>query len=155
MVQPNQEALEILQEKWEALDRIRRGLLFTESRLKWPIPNTDSCDPETLEKLSAFTERFAKLQDVLAGAMRHAIILQGENPLTFADVLAVMEKLEIVEDQQIWIGIRLLRNKAAHEYTIDGEFQAEYFNTLHSQLPALLEMTGKFLAWSLSKAKPL
>jgi len=73
MVQPNQEAFEILQEKRVALDRIRRGLLFTESRLHWPIPNTESCDQGTLEKLSAFTERFAKLQDVLAGAMRHPI----------------------------------------------------------------------------------
>ncbi|HCM25610.1 MAG: hypothetical protein A2Z99_14345 [Treponema sp. GWB1_62_6] len=154
MVQPNQEALEILHEKREALDRLRQGLLFTESRLMWPMTNTESCDAETLEKLSAFTERFAKLQDVLAGAMRHSIILQGENPLTFTDVLAVMEKLGIVEDQQEWINIRLLRNKAAHDYTTDGERQAEYFNTLHAQLPALLGMTEKFLAWSSVKTDP-
>ncbi len=153
MAQPNQEAFEILHEKHTALDRLRQALIFTESRLLWPIPNTESCDAETLEKLSAFTERFAKLQDVLAGAMRHSVILQGENPLTFTDVLAVMEKLEIVEDQQEWINMRLLRNKAAHEYTTDGDRQAEYFNTLHSQLPALLDMTGKFLTWSLLKAK--
>ncbi len=148
MMPSTKEALEILGEKREALSRLRQGLLYTESRLPWPITNTQSCDAEILERLSAFSERFAKMQDVLAGAMRHALLLQGDNPLTFADVLATMEKLRIVEDQQEWINIRLLRNKAAHDYTIDGDHQAEYFNSLHAQLPVLLGMTERFLDWS-------
>lgn len=148
MLQSEQEALEILREKREALNRLRLGLLFTESRLTWPIPNTQTCDAETLEKLSAFSERFAKIQDVLASAMRHSLLLKGENPLTFADVLMLMEKLEIIDDQQEWINIRLLRNIAAHDYTTDGDLQAEYFNTLHEQLTILLGMTDRFLAWS-------
>lgn len=151
MLQPNQEALEILHEKLEALNRLRQGLLFTESRLPWPISNTQGYNAETLEKLSAFSERFAKMQDVLAGAMRHALLLKGENPITFADVLTLMEKLAVIEDQQEWINIRLLRNKAAHDYTTDGDLQAEYFNTLHAQLSTLLGMTDRFLSWSSQK----
>ncbi len=147
MKQSNQEAREILIEKCAALRRLRQGLLFTESRLSWPVPNTQNCDAETMERLSAFSERFAKMQDVLASSMRHALLLRGENILTFSDALAIMEKLGIVADQQEWITIRLLRNKAAHDYTTDGNTQAEYFNTLHGQLPLLLGMTDRFLAW--------
>lgn len=112
------------------------------------MPNTQECDSETLERLSAFTERFAKLQDILAGAMRHALLLRGENLITFGDVLSVMEKLAIVDDQQEWIQIRLLRNKAAHDYTTNGEQQAEYFNTLHCHLTSLIQITDRFLAWA-------
>ena len=134
---PNQEAQEILAEKLEALRRLRQGLLFTDSRLNWPVANTQECDSETLERLSAFTERFAKLQDILAGAMRHALLLRGENLITFGDVLSVMEKLAIVDDQQEWIQIRLLRNKAAHDYTTNGE-----------HLASLIQITDRFLAWA-------
>jgi len=153
MMPSTKEALEILGEKHEALSRLRQGLLYTESRIPWPITNTQSCNAEILERLSAFSERFAKMQDVLASAMRHALLLQGENLLTFTDVLAIMEKLGIIEDQQEWINIRLLRNKAAHDYSIDGDHQSEYFNSLHAQLPALLGMTERFLAWSLTKVR--
>jgi len=151
MKPPKVEATLILAEKIQSIQRLVSGLQFTASRLEWPTTDTTQYTPEALERLSAFTERFSKLQDVLASAMRHSVILRGENPQTFSDVLAIMEKVCVVNDQQDWINMRLLRNKAAHDYSNDGTQQAEYFNTLHESMETLLAISHSFVTWCNSK----
>ncbi|MCX8049566.1 MAG: hypothetical protein N3A55_07880 [Methylohalobius sp.] len=102
-------------------------------------------DEALFEALAAFNERFAKLQDVLGAAMRHAFLLHGENPENFLKVLAWYEKQGVVDSIETWQILRTIRNLAAHEYEIDYEKIAEHFNALHEALPVLYRIAARFL----------
>jgi len=64
-------------------------------KLSWPLQAKviEGCnrDIATFESMSAMNERFAKLQDTLASAMRHAALLSGEPVDSFLTVLSFYE----------------------------------------------------------------
>jgi hypothetical protein len=99
---------------------------------------------EVFEPLAALNERFSKLQDTLAAAMRHAALLMGEQPRSFLGVLVFFEKLGVVESTETWQRSRLIRNMAAHHYETSYDLIAEHFNAL-AELSDMLLMTTKRL----------
>lgn len=104
-------------------------------------------DAAFFETLAAINERFAKLQDVLASAFRHATLLAGEKTNTFLEVLAFFEKLGVVSSSHEWQRIRILRNLAAHDYETDYASVAAHFNSLVTAEPVLVTTAGRFVAW--------
>jgi hypothetical protein len=136
----------------EGLEAIQRNAYFldaTARELNWPIEGSildaRRKDIRLFTDLAAFNERFGKLQDSLGHAMRHAALLAGEPVDRFLKVLAFYEKAGVLDDIATWQAVRLARNQAAHEYTVDDGATATHFNALHELLPGLLRTAVRFL----------
>lgn len=136
------------------LEAIQRCVYFLDaasSPLAWPL------NPEALERqkkskelfgtLAAINERFAKLQDTLGAAMRHAMGLLSEPSETFLKVLAFYEKVGVIESATAWQTCRSARNLAAHNYETDYGAIAEYFNTLFEMQPTLFHASREFVSY--------
>ena len=123
----------------EATQRCAYFLHASGSKVAWPLNGVtlrQRCkDVALFESLAAFNERFAKLQDTLGAAMRHGALLMSEASAPFLKVLALFEKLEVIESveaRQLW---RTARNLAAHDYETDYALNAEHSNELQALLP--------------------
>ncbi len=85
----------------EAVQRCAHFLHASSSKVTWPLGGNDlkkrQKDLALFEALAAFNERFAKLQDTLGAAMRHSALLMSETNTPFLKVLALFEKLGVVE----------------------------------------------------------
>ena len=128
------------------LEAIQRCVFFlheSESKHAWPLTGAQLVirkkDVALFESLAAINERFAKLQDTLAAAMRHSALLMGEPTDSFLRVLAHFEKLGVIDSTSDWQRSRAARNLAAHDYETDYDDIAEHFNALH-------ELTGMLYA---------
>ncbi len=135
----------------ELLTDIERCVFFLEgsrSRISWPLTGDElaqrSKDLDLFTNLSAINERFAKLQDTLGTAMRHAALLAGEPTDNFLRVLAFFEKVRVFESVRDWQAIRALRNLAAHEYGTNYAKTADHFNAVNSSIPTLYRMSTNF-----------
>ncbi|MFN3884013.1 MAG: hypothetical protein ACK4Q4_04550 [Rhodocyclaceae bacterium] len=121
----------------------------SDAKLPWPLTSAvlrnERRNEAFFETLSAFNERFAKLQDLLAATMRHTALLLAEPADEFLKVLAYFEKRGVIDSAERWQLLRLARNQAAHEYDIDSEALAEHFNLLHELTAELLIATLRLM----------
>ena len=101
-------------------------------------------DLDVFANLSAANERFAKLQDTLGSAMRHAALLAGERTDTFLRILAFYEKVGVINSLETWQEIRSFRNSSAHDYETDYAAISDHFNTLRALTSGLFAAAGKF-----------
>ena len=138
----------------EMLVAVERCVYFLDgscARLSWPLSGDELAkrnkDVELFMALSAVNERFAKLQDTLGAAMRHAALLAGEPSDTFLRVLSHFEKVGVLSSIADWQEMRALRNLAAHEYGIDYNGTAEHFNMLHELSSRLYRVAGLFASY--------
>ncbi|MBN2679715.1 MAG: hypothetical protein JXR24_05750 [Acidithiobacillaceae bacterium] len=139
-----QEQQALLGRQLAVLRCLRDGLRFTAGRLRWQITATDLDDPEAAERLAALNDRFAKLQDQLAGALRHAHTMLGERYRTFFDVITWMAHESIITSPEVWLELRSLRNQLTHDYDLDAQAAVRYLNALHDNMDALIAIVEKF-----------
>lgn len=134
----------------EAVQRCTHFLHASASKVHWPLDGQrlkESRKDEALfETLAALNERFAKLQDTLGAAMRHCALLMGETTTPFLKVLALFEKLEVIDSIDGWQLCRTARNLAAHDYETDYASIAEHFNELQALEPILVNAAAGLLA---------
>lgn len=138
----------------ELLEAIQRCVYFLDAssqKLTWPLTKeqlqTQKKDVVLFEAMAAINERFAKLQDTLGAAMRHACILAGEPTNSFLKVLSFYEKIGVIESVALWQLCRTARNLAAHDYEIEYAEIADHFNTLKSLTPILYMSAIRFLSY--------
>ena len=136
------------------LEAIQRCVYFLDAsgrKYAWPLTPEylahNKKDIALFESLAAINERFAKLQDTLGSAMRHAGLLAGERGDTFLKVLAFYEKVGVLDSVAAWQLCRTTRNLAAHDYEIDYAGIAEHFNSLHALIPHLYGNAARFLVY--------
>ena len=133
----------------EAAQRCTYFLHASASRLVWPLDGPGlkqrQKDEALFESLSAFNERFAKLQDTLGAAMRHSALLMSETTTPFLKVLALFEKLEVIDSIASWQLCRTARNLAAHDYETDYTLIAEHFNELQTLQPVLINAAARLI----------
>lgn len=138
-----------LAELIEALQRCVYFLDAADSMLTWPLDKTildqRKKDPILFSALAASNERFAKLQDTLGAAMRHALLLLGEPSDTFLKVLSYYEKVGVIGSVDEWQISRSVRNISAHTYETDYSAIAEHFNTLHELKESLYRSAARFV----------
>ena len=136
----------------EAVQRCTHFLHASVLKVSWPLDGLTlrqrQKDVNLFESLAAFNERFAKLQDTLGAAMRHCALLMSESTTPFLKVLALFEKLEVIESVETWQLCRTARNLAAHDYETDYALIAEHFNELQALLPVLVKAAARLLALS-------
>jgi hypothetical protein len=134
----------------EAVQRCAHFLHASSSKVGWPLDGVGlkrrQKDVSLFEALAAFKERFAKLQDTLGAAMRHSALLMSEANTPFLKVLALFEKLAVIESIDSWQMCRTARNLAAHDYETDYALIAEHFNELQTLQPVLIKAASRLLA---------
>ena len=143
-----EEQCRLMAQRIAAIRRIRHGLHYTLSHLTLPIETTENLGDANLEALSAFNERFGKLQDVIAATMKQGTLLSGTDAETFPQVLSFMSKCGVIEDIEAWKSLRMLRNIGAHEYDIDPIRQADYFASLMQELPDMEAIADRLIKFS-------
>ena len=135
----------------EAIERCVYFLDATTQKLPFPLQGETleikKKELALFESLSSFNERFAKLQDTLASAMRHTYLLMGENSDHFLKILAFFEKHDIIESIEIWQQLRTARNLAAHDYETSYYQIADHFNTLRELAGRLYQISGNLIAF--------
>jgi hypothetical protein len=142
--------LQALDKKRQAVIFIVEGFGFTVNRIDWE--NLESGltkrDPDLMERLSALNDRFAKLQDLTGGLMKHWMLANGLTADDFRLVISTMEKHRLIDSADVWRAIRLMRNDAAHEYDIDVVFQQNYFNEVHRLGLLMCEWANRVIEWT-------
>ncbi len=141
----------------EAIQRCVYFLHASSHSLSWPLQGEHLLkhkkDNDLFESLAAINERFAKLQDTLGAAMRHSLILSGEQADSFMKVLTIFEKSGVVESIEAWQLARAARNLAAHDYETDYELVAAHFNALNEQQYMLFKTAQRFVQFALHTLK--
>ena len=142
--------LQALDKKRQAVIFIVEGFGFTVNRIDWE--NLESGltkrDPDLMERLSALNDRFAKLQDLTGGLMKHWMLANGLTADDFRLVISTMEKHRLIDSADVWRAIRLMRNDAAHEYDIDVAFQKNYFNEVHRLGLLMCDWANRVIEWT-------
>lgn len=144
------------------LEAIQRCVYFLDAASQntpWPLTeqilNSRKKDNELFEALAAVNERISKLQDSLGAAMRHSLILSGEQADSFIKVLAIFEKFKVISSIEEWQIARTARNLAAHDYQTNYAVVAEHFNALHSLTSNLYATANRFLVYCESQLSVL
>lgn len=139
----------------DLLEAIQRSVYFlhaSDAEMAWPLTGeflaSKKKDIEVFTALAAINERFAKLQDTIGAAMRHSLLLSGEQADSFIKVLAQFEKNGVVESIEDWQVARTARNLAAHDYQTDYAQAAQHFNVLHSLQPSLYQAAYRFVRYA-------
>lgn len=134
----------------EAVQRCTYFLYASASKADWPLDGQSlerrQKDEALFEALAAFNERFARLQDTLGAAMRHCALLMSETTAPFLKVLALFEKLDVIDSIDSWQLCRTARNLAAHDYETNYALMAEHFNELQTLQPVLVKAASRLVA---------
>ena len=93
---------------------------------------------DELDRFEAFTSRFARLSDIVTQKMFRLIDdIDLEDSGTVRDRINRAEKKNLIEDADIFIQIRIVRNDIAHEY--NAESLKDIFKKVLELTPYLLE----------------
>ncbi len=103
----------------------------------------EELDEETLETWESFSARFARVADLYLTKYIRAFVLLQDPGFTgsFRDFINQAEKLHCLDDVELWMAIRELRNISAHEYT-DKDLAA-FFNRLRQEAPLLIAIKNR------------
>lgn len=86
---------------------------------------------EEVAFIDQFIFRFSKLQDALGNKLFKSVLLFLGEDITnkpFIDIFNRLEQLEIVNNYDLWLEIRKLRNELAHDYEDDPKETSEKIN---------------------------
>jgi hypothetical protein len=103
----------------------------------------ENLSEENFFLLEVLTNRFAKLQDYLASQIITTFLFEkGEvsDNMSMIDKIHKLEKLEIIDEADIWMRMRKTRNHLAHEYPDHPEITAKYLNEIYKLTPSLLNI---------------
>ena len=75
---------------------------------------------DEVEHIDQYLYRFSKLQDVIGEKLFVLLLefLKEENikSKSFIDILNRLEQLDLLEDKNVWLELRKIRNTIAHQY---------------------------------------
>lgn len=97
---------------------------------------------DEIEHIDQFLFRFAKLQDAMGEKLFMLLLefLQEENLRNkpFIDILNRLEQLGLLEDKNVWLELRKIRNNIAHQYEDEPQQTTEALNAIYAA-KAILE----------------
>lgn len=109
---------------------------------------------EQLTIIDSLILRFGQLQDLIGSKLIDLFFkekLEDYLKLSMKDKLNRLERLEIIDNSDIWIDMRNARNLGSHEYPDNPELMAKYINDVLNFAPVLLQIYNK-LKTSLEKS---
>ena len=136
------ENLKIILKKLDHLTRMRSDVEHSLGKMQGPLEKIRlnaiaSLTPDERETLSAFTTRFATYQEHMGKTMRSVAIEEESAISPFGAILALMDKLEILDDVEKWKEIRELRNSVNHEYEDDADELWQILSNMTASAPWL------------------
>lgn len=97
---------------------------------------------DEVEHIDQFLFRFAKLQDAIGEKLFILSLefLKEENTRNkpFVDVLNRLEQIGLLDDKNVWLELRKIRNNIAHQYEDEPQPAAEALNAMYAS-KAILE----------------
>lgn len=146
------ENLNILQKKLAHLSKIQADVQHSIGKMAGPLAIIQKGDASALsldarETISAFTTRFATYQEQLGKAMKSVAIEEESATSPFGAVLALMEKLGILDDPEQWKLVRELRNSVNHEYEDDPSELHQILSGMTASVPWLCVVHERLIAF--------
>ena len=101
------------------------------------------------EKIDAFVSRFGRLQDHIGEKLipRFAALV-GENTKTMLDALTFAERMEWIENAEVFFGARKLRNLLVHEYLTDPALFLEALQAADQATQMLLATVARIARYA-------
>ncbi len=134
----------LLAHQLQVLTRLEQGIAFSLARLPAALDLDELRKPEIAERVAALNDRFTKLQNQLAGALRHAHAMLGERYRSYADVVAWAVRLSILPDAPTWLELRALRNRLTHDYDLETESALDLIQLIRSSTDGLSGIIRRF-----------
>ncbi len=136
------ENLRILVLKLEHLERIKHDLEYSIGKMATPLEkiragNVKSLSDDERETVSAFNSRFSSYQEQIGKAFKSIAIEEEVTSASFSSILALMEKLGIIDDIPQWGVVRELRNAVNHVYENDADELFQALNNITKKAPYL------------------
>lgn len=104
-------------------------------------------DDEEFSWIEVLVTRFSKLQDFIGNKLMNEFLLSTGDSIdnmTVLDKIHKLEKLGIIENEDIWMSMRNVRNHLTHEYPDHPELTAQYLNQMFNLVPNLLNLVEQF-----------
>ena len=123
------------------LQRISRA--YTKMALFMPLDASryNQLSDDEVADIDQFLFRFSKLQDAMGEKLFVLMLeyLKEENPKSkpFIDTLNRLEQLGLLEDKNIWLELRKIRNNIAHQYEDEPKQASEALNAIYAVKPTL------------------
>lgn len=136
----------LLAHQLSILARLEQGIAYSLQRLPATLGLQDLQQPAIAERIAALNDRFTKLQDQLAGALRHAHAMLGERYRSFSDVVVWAVRVNILPDTPTWLELRALRNRLTHDYDLEAESALELIALIRSCADVLSGIIRRFEA---------
>ena len=96
---------------------------------------------DEIEPIDQFLYRFAKLQDAMGEKLFLLILefLKEENTTNkpFIDILNRLEQLGLLENKNVWLELRKIRNTIAHQYEDEPEQASAALNAIYAAKPTI------------------
>lgn len=121
------------------LDDLEKKYPFTESF----VVNMQTTDLRTLETMNS---RFGKLQDLVGTKIIDLYLMSESQPiegLSMLDKVHKLEKLNMLDTEDIWGELRRVRNNISHEYPDAPAFAAKQLNHVYKLAPILISIYQK------------
>jgi len=134
--------LALIRDRLDHLSRMASYLAYSLSKVVVIVPRigVQELSADDHESLAAFRVRFSDYQEHLGKTMRAVAIEEALEVDRFGTVLALMERLKVLDSSEQWRAIRDLHNAVNHEYEDDVARLAEFFLGLSQAAPVLMAM---------------
>jgi hypothetical protein len=134
--------LALIRDRLDHLSRMASYLAYSLSKVVVIVPRigVQELTADDHESLAAFRVRFSDYQEHLGKTMRAVAIEEALEVDRFGTVLALMERLRVLDSSEQWRAIRDLRSAVNHEYEDDVARLAEFFLGLSQAARVLMAM---------------
>lgn len=130
------------------LKRINGAYLKMSAYMPLSVEKYQQLTEDEIEHIDQFLFRFAKLQDAMGEKLFVLMLefLQEESPRSrpFIDVLNRLEQLGLLEDKNVWLELRKIKNNIAHQYEDEPQQAAEALNAIFAAKPILEKIYTSF-----------
>ena len=115
---------------------VKMSLFMPLNAEKFQMLNEDE-----IEHIDQFLFRFSKLQDAIGEKLFILLLelLKEEHTKSrpFIDILNRLEQLGLLDDKNVWLELRKIRNSIAHQYEDEPQLAAEALNAIYAAKPVL------------------
>jgi hypothetical protein len=154
----NEELSDKLTETLTICDLHYQRMMFAWDSIKQYFPLTETTyqqiSPIELALFDQLIYRFSKLQDSMGARLFKQLLEVLEEDISglpFIDILYKMEKLNLLDDAMVWIGLRQIRKTISHEYPFLKEVQIEELNLMPEEIVKLAAIWNRLKEYSLSR----
>jgi hypothetical protein len=139
MIKPRMEKL--IAECDKHLTRINSAYLKMAAFMPLDDKKFQQLTEDEIEHIDQFLFRFAKLQDAMGEKLFMLLLefLKEEHTRAkpFIDILNRLEQLGLLENKNVWLELRKVRNNIAHQYEDEPQQAAEALNAIYAAKPIL------------------